>query len=168
MKKQLMAAGVAATIGLTSLGVGVVNAESSSEAKTDSMSSLIDKLSSKFNLNKDEVQKVFDEQKQTMQAEREEEVKSKIAELVKDGKLSQAQADAINAKRAEMQKEREANKDSFKDMTADERKTEREKKKTELEAWAKENNIDTQYLRYVMGHGPGGHGHGRGGPRSVE
>ena len=167
MKKQLIAAGVAATIGLTGLGAGVANAATSTDTKTDPMSSLVDKISSKFNLNKDEVQKVFDEQKQTMQTEREAEVKSDVAKLVTDGKLTQTQADAINAKRAELQKERGSNKDSFKDMTADQRKAEMDKKKTELEAWAKENNISTEYLRYVMGHGPGGPG-GHMGPRSED
>jgi hypothetical protein len=40
-------------------------------------------------------------------------------------------------------------------------KTEMDAKRTALEAWAKENGIDTTYLRYVFGGGPG---HGHGGP----
>jgi hypothetical protein len=164
MKKQLVAAGVAATIGITGLGVGVANAETASTAKADPMSSLVDKISSKFNLNKTEVQQVFDEQKTAMQAEHEQKVKDEVAKLVTDGKITQAQADAINAKRAELQKEREANKDTFKDKTETERKAEMDKRKTELETWAKEQGISTDYLRYVMGHGPGGP-RGHGGPR---
>ena len=90
-----------------------------------------------------------------MEAERETQVKADVAQLVTDGKITQAQADKINAKRAELQKEREANKDTTK--TREEMKTEMDAKKTELEQWAKDNGINTDYLRYVMG---GGHGHG--------
>ncbi len=164
MKKQLIAAGLVATIGIAGLGAGAANAETSASASTDPMSGLVDKIASKFNLNKTEVQQVFDEQKTAMHAEREQKVKDQVAKLVTDGKITTAQADAINAKRAELEKEREANKDSFKDKTEEERKAEKDKRKTELETWAKEQGISTDYLRYVMGHGPGGPG-GHGGPR---
>lgn len=165
MKRHLAIAATAATIGIAGLGASVASAATNDNAtKTDPMSSLVEKIASKFNLNKTEVQQVFDEQRTAMEAEREQNAKDRLAQLVKDGKLTQAQADAITAKRAELQKEREANKDANKDKTAAERKAEMDKRKTELEAWAKEKGIDTQYLRLVMG-GPG-HGHGGpGGPR---
>lgn len=163
MKKQLLAAGIATTIGIAGIGAGAASAATSNNSKTDPMSSLVDKLATKFNLNKADVQQVFDEQRTTMEAERETKVKESVAKLVTDGKITQAQADAINAKRAELQKQREASKDSMKDKTKAERKTEMDQRKTELESWAKQQGIDTQYLRYVMG---GGHGHGGpGGPR---
>lgn len=163
MKKHLAIAATAATIGLAGLGAGVAHAATTDSTKTDRMSSLVDKIATKFNLNKTEVQQVFDTQKTEMQAERETQVKADIAKLVTDGKITQAQADAINTKRAELEKTREANKDTMKNATKDERKAAMDEHKTDLEAWAKQNNIDSQYLRYVMG---GGHGHGGpGGPR---
>lgn len=164
MKRHLAIAATAATIGIAGLGAGAASAATNNSAtKTDPMSSLVDKIASKFNLNKTEVQQVFDEQRTAMETEREQTAKDRLAQLVKDGKLTQAQADAITAKRAELQKQREANKDSFKDKTEAERKAEMDKRKTELEAWAKQQGIDTKYLRLVMG---GGHGHGGpGGPR---
>lgn len=167
MKKPLLIAGVATSIGLAGLGAGVAQAATTDTSSTDNpMSSLVDKLATKFNLDKTEVQKVVDEQRTEMEAEREEQVKTKLAELVKAGTITQAQSDAITAKRAELQKEREASKDAAEDKTAEERKTERETKRTELEAWAKEQGLDTKYLRYVFGHGgPGGHGHGGPGMR---
>jgi hypothetical protein len=160
MRKHLVIAATAATIGITGLGAGIAHAATSSEntTKTDSMSKLVEAVASKFNLNKTEVQQVFDDQKVAIQAEHEQNIKEQVAKLVTDGKINQAQADALNAKRAELQKEREANKDTFQSLTEDERKTERNQHKTDLEAWAKENNIDTKYLRFVMG----GHGHGPG------
>jgi hypothetical protein len=160
MKKHLVIAATAATIGLTGLGVGVAHAATTtSSATTNPMSSLVDAVATKFNLNKADVQQVFDEQKSKMNAEREQTIKDDIAKLVTDGKITQAQADLINAKREEMQKQHEANKASMQSMTDTERKAAMDKEKTDLEAWAKQNNIDSQYLRYVFG---GGHGHGPG------
>lgn len=158
MKKQLVAMGIATAVGVTSLaGIGVANAATDTSSNSNPMSSLVEAIATKFNLSESEVQSVFDEQRTQMEAEREAEVKEKVAQLVTDGKISQAQADKINAKRAELKKEREANRDSSDTKTREEMKSEMEAKRTELEAWAKENDIDDQYLRYVMG---GGRGHG--------
>jgi ribosomal protein L19E len=163
MKKHLVIAATAATIGLAGLSAGVAHAATTdSTTKTDPMSSLVDKIATKFNLNKTEVQQVFDAQKTERQAERETEVKADVAKLVADGKITQAQADLINAKRAELQKQHESNKAGRQGTGNSERKAAMEKQKTELEAWAKQNGIDAQYLRYVMG---GGHGHGGSGGR---
>lgn len=164
MKKQLAIAGLVAgiaTAGVT--GVGIANAATTSTTSTNPMSSLVDAIASKFNLNKSDVQAVFDAQRTQMQAEREAQIKEEVAQLVTDGKITQAQADKINAKRAELQKKREANKDSTK--TREEMKTEMDAKKTELEQWAKDNGISTDYLRYVMGGGRGHGGPGFGGIR---
>lgn len=163
MKKHLVIAATAATIGLTGLGVGVAHAATTtSSTSTNPMSSLVDAVATKFNLNKADVQQVFDEQKSKMNAEREQTIKNEVAKLVTDGKITQAQADLINAKRAEMQKQHDTNKASMQSMTDTERKAAMDKEKSDLEAWAKQNNIDSQYVRYVFG---GGHGHGPGGHR---
>lgn len=163
MKKQLIAASLAAAVGVTGLvGVGVANAATTTNG-SGPMSGLVSAIATKFNLKASDVQAVFDEQHTKMQAEREAEITKQVAQLVTDGKITQAQADKINAKRAEITKEREAAKDSATTKTRAEMKTEMEAKRTELETWAKENGIDTQYLRFVMGggHGPGGMGHMR-------
>lgn len=155
MKKQLIVAGIATAVGVTGLaGVGVASAAADTSS-TNPMSSLVEAVATKFNLKEADVQAVFDAQRTQMQAEREAEVEKKVAQLVTDGKLTQDQADKLNAKRAELQKAREALKDS--DKTREEMKTERETKRTELEAWAKENGIDTEYLRYVVDGGHHGH-----------
>jgi len=160
MKKQLMVAGMVAATGLAGLtGVSVANAETNASSTTNQMSSLVDALAAKFNLNKTDVQKVVDEQHAKMQAEREQEVKDKVAALVTDGKLTQAQADKLNAKRAELQKEREAHRASVQEMTADERKAEMASHRTELNQWMEDNGIDSQYSYLLMG----GHGRGHGG-----
>ena len=165
MKKHLLVAGAVTTVGLAGLaGATVANAETNSTSSTNPMSSLVDAISSKFNLNKTDVQKVFDEQRTKMEAEREQEVKDQVAQLVKDGKLTQDQADKINAKRAELEKEREAQRTADQNLNESERQAKREEmrtqmdaKKTELDTWLKDNGIDTQYAYLLMG-GRGGHG----------
>jgi uncharacterized protein (DUF305 family) len=160
MRKQLLVAGIATAVGITGLtGVGIASA--ATNAATSPMSGLVEAISTKFNLNKTDVQAVFDEQRTKMQAEREAEVKQEVAQLVTDGKLTQDQADKINAKRAELQKAREAAMTAGETKTREERKSEVDAKRTELETWATDNGIDTEYLRFVMGHG----GRGHGGPR---
>lgn len=169
MKKILAIAGIATTIGLAGLGAGVAHAAATStnDNTNHPMSKLVDAIATKFNLDKSQVQQVFDDQKAAMDAERDDQVKDELAQLVKDGKLTQTQADAITAKRAELEKNREANRDTMKDKTASERKTAMEAERTALEQWAKDNGIDTQYLKYVFGHGPGGPG-GPGGHRGED
>lgn len=159
MKKQLAIAGLVAgitTAGIT--GVGIANAATdTSTTNTNPMSSLVDAIASKFNLNKSEVQAVFDTQRSQMEANREAEAKEQVAQAVTDGKITQSQADQINAKRAELQEEREARKDTAPTKSREEMKSEMDAKRTELEQWAKDNGISTEYLRFVMG---GEHGHG--------
>jgi hypothetical protein len=158
MKKVIIASSIAA-LGVTGLAGGAVFATANSTSGTDPMSGLVSAIATKFNLKKDNVQKVFDEQRTQMETQREQEVKDQVAQLVKDGKLTQAQADKINAKRAELVKEREANRTSEQNLTDAQRKTKMEERKTTLDTWFKDNNIDSQYVYLLMG----GHG-GRGGP----
>ncbi len=135
-----------------------------SAATTSSTSgqSIVDRLASKFNLNKDDVQKVFDEDRSAHEAERTAEVKTRLDQLVKDGKITQAQEDKLIAKGKELQSLREANRDSMKDKTDAERKAAMETGRTAFEKWLSDNGIAKEYGRLIMG-GHGGPG-GRGGP----
>ncbi len=157
MKKQLIVAATTATLGMAGLAGGAAFATTQSGSTTDPMGNLVSAIATKFNLNKSDVQKVFDEQRTQMDAQREQAVKDQIAQLVKDGKLTQAQADKINAKRAELEKEREANRTSDQNLTAEQRKTKMDEHRTAIDTWLKDNNINTQYAYLLMG---GGRGHG--------
>lgn len=161
MKKALIAAAVTTAVGLTSvIGIGAAHAETTSTTSSSSnpMSSLIQKIATKFNLKESDVQAVFDENKAEMDAKNEASLVSQQAQLVKDGKLTQAQSDAITAKRAELQKEREAERSSGTTKTEAERKSEMESRKTALDTWLKGQGIDTKYAYLLMS------GHGHGGP----
>ena len=168
MKRQLLAAGIVTAISATSLvgGAAIASAETQGTSSSNPMSGLVNALAQKFNLKTADVQAVFDEQRTAMQAQREAEIKTQVSQLVTDGKLTQAQADALNTKRAELLQEREVNRSSDQALTQDERATKRDERRAELDAWLKENGIDSQYAYLLMGkggferggHGPGGRG----------
>ena len=89
-----------------------------------------------------------------MQAKQEE----RLSQLVTDGKITEDLKALILNKYKEIQAERESNKDSFRNLTPEERKAQMEEKKTELEAWANENGIDIKYLMHFGGKDNEGHG----------
>ena len=71
-KKSLLAVATLATIGgVGTLGVHAVSAQNNSGS--DPRSNLVDKIASTFNVNKADVQKVFDENHSEMEAKREAE-----------------------------------------------------------------------------------------------
>lgn len=132
-------------------------------------SAIVSNLAAKFNLNAADIQAVFDEAHAEMKTQMETQMKaaeaSRLSAAVTAGKLTQAQADLITAKRAELQTKLEANKPSaammasLKSMTEEQRKAEMEKMKaamesemTALKAWATANNIPSEFIPFVGGH----------------
>ena len=156
MKRALLIGASVVTLGVGALVPLAAHAQTGSSSTTGT--SIVDKIASKFNLNKTDVQKVFDEDRAARDAEREQQEATKLADLVKAGTLTQAQADKITTKRAEMKAERDKNKDSFKNMTDAERKAAMDANKTALDKWAKDNGIDIKYLMPGGNHGGPGHG----------
>ena len=141
--------------------VGLANAATTSS--TNPQQNLVDKLASTFKLNKDDVQKVFDEDRTARDTEHQQRIKDKLDALVKDGKITQEQEDKLIAKAKELHASREANRDSMKDKTKEERKTAMDAERDAFKKWLSDNGISEEYGRLVMGmgmgHGPGGHGH---------
>lgn len=68
LKKLLLIAGSVAGLGLATI-TGAALAQDTDT--TDPWSNLVDKIAQRFNLNRDDVQQVFDEQKTEMEAQRE-------------------------------------------------------------------------------------------------
>lgn len=144
-KKIALIAASAGAVGILALaGMGAVSAEGQNG------SSLVDKIAQHFNLNKEDVQKVFDEAKDERQAEHEQKLKDKLDQAVKDGKMTQAQADQIVAKLKELKDFRT----SLKDKTPQERHEALKDKRDELRQWAKDNNIPLRYLMPLGGPHP--------------
>lgn len=88
---------------------------------------LVDKIASKFSLNKDEVKAVFDEERQAHEEDRRAERDAKLQSKVNDGTITAEQKAAIEQKEEEMH-------------------TARDETKTSLDEWASQNNIDAKYV----------------------
>ncbi len=115
---------------------------------------LVQKLAQKFGLKADDVQTVFDDTFKEKQAQMEATFESELNQDVTNGKITENQKQLILAKRRELQTNRRANFNNFKNMTPVERKTAMQNQKQALSDWAKENNINLQYLNggRRMGH----------------
>ncbi len=167
IKKSLLVGGVAGAVGMGSLAsVGLASAASNTSGDT----TLVDKIATTFHLNKNDVQKVFDEDRASHEAEHQAKVSERLQAMVDKGTITAEQKTAIEAKLQALKTEREANRDAFKDMTNSERKAKMDAMRTDLESWAKDQGLDLSKLRGIfmggmhMGHGPGsGPGHMDGG-----
>ena len=145
-KKNILMGAAATTVGMA-MFAGVAAAQT--PASTGNHATLVDKIAQKFNLNKDEVQKVFDEDKTSHEAARTGKLTARLDQAVKDGKITEVQKTANLQKMQEM---RDYN-DSIKDKTRDERKQLMKAKMDEIKAWA-----DAQGLSDYLPAGPKDHG----------
>lgn len=156
LSKSMLAAGVVTTIAAASVvGIGAASAQSNSG------DSIVDKIATKFSLNRDEVQSVFDEKHEEREAEHEQRQATRLQELVDNGTITAEQKTSLEAKHEEMEAKREAMRDQ--DLSRKEMRTQMETARTELEAWAKEQGIDLDAIRpegmeMRMEHGGGHHG----------
>lgn len=150
IKKLLFLSAIVATV----VGAYVVTTNGvMAQDSTSSHDTLIQKIATKFGLNADDVQEVFDEHRKDMQSQMIVKNEERLTKLVSDGKITEAQKQIILKKQTELQSQRGSNKNSLKDKTPEERKTLMEQHKTEMNAWAKENGIDPQYLFGGFGKG---------------
>lgn len=162
INKLLLIGGTTLAVGLATVaGAGVVSAQSTTSTGS---TSIVDKIAQKFNLNKADVQKVFDEDRATHEAERKAELKTKLDQLVKDGKLTADQENKLIAKLNERDAARDANRTAMQSKTEAERKAAMDKERSEFDAWLKTNNISTDIMQQIGGRGMGGpEGHRGGG-----
>ncbi len=169
--KIVLVAALIATLGAGVIGVrSTLAAEDSEQPKDTFMSELVTAIAEKFDLDEDEVQAVVDEQreahKEEMKAKHDEIFETMLATAVEDGDLTQDQADEILEKRDEMQ----ALMESLKDSEEEDRKAAMKEAFEELKAWAEENDIGMEYLRFgpaprMNNQGQGG-GQGQGGQQN--
>jgi DNA-dependent RNA polymerase auxiliary subunit epsilon len=131
-RKQLLVVGTVAALGMVSAaGASLVSA--ATVLSDDNTSSLVEKLADKFNLKKDDVQKVFDQDKADKQAQREKQVSDYLQKKVDEGNITLAQKTLVENKLKEL-------------------KTARENERKDLTTWAKSNSIDARYV-IPMGRG---------------
>jgi polyhydroxyalkanoate synthesis regulator phasin len=152
MKKIL----IYSLISMAVLGLGGTVLAKTAYAQGDNggYSLIIQKLVAKFNLNAEDVQKVFDEVKDEMRQEREANSGEKPEKLSCESGLTAEQKEALTVKREELKTEFEA----VKDLSAQDRQAKITELKTEMETWATEQGIDAKCLGGFIGfgHGPRG------------
>ena len=113
--------------------------------------SLVQTLASKLGVDQSKVQTAFSDIRMERRAEAKSRFEERLSELVTLGKITESQKTAILNKKAELQKE----------WDADEVK--REEHRAELTKWADANGIDLSVAGFGMGMGKGdGMGMGRG------
>ena len=143
MKTKILT--IVAILGI--LGTTIILAKPAIAEEANHYSSLIQKLVDRFGLKADEVQEVFDEHQEERRAEHQVRFEERLAEAVADGTLTEAQKEAILAKKAEMM----ANHEEMKDLSREERREVMDQHREEMEAWAGENGIDMKEFFGFMG-----------------
>ena len=132
---------------------------------TSPLSDLVQKIAQKFGLDKNQVQSVFDEyenqRKQTLTQNMQKREEDRLTQLVKDGKITDAQKTLILDKLSVLKSKHKP--EDFKNMSQDELKKRFQAEQDEIKAWAQSQNIDPTYLRPGFGmRGIGMHGKGMG------
>lgn len=146
MKKQAIIASIATAGVAASVLVGGVTFAQTTAQGSNPTANLAQAIASKFNLNKDDVAKVIEEQHQT-------EMNDRLTQAVKDGKLTEDQKNKIIAKQAEIKPKLDA---ARAETDETKRKAAMDAIHTEMQQWAKDNNIPKGFGMM----GPRGHGHG--------
>lgn len=156
-KKTILTMFVVGFIGYGLVGAGNAYAQETA-ARPNMFSTLVEKIAAAFNLDKAKVQEVVTQVESDHRAERQAEMKDrqeeKLSQLVTEGKITEAQKQAIIKKQAEMKAQYSS--DAFKNMTQEQRSAAMEKHRTEMNTWADSQGIDPQYLMQ----GKGGRGFG--------
>lgn len=128
-------------------GAGLVGAQHvSAQQGFAPEANLVKKLAQKFGLQEADVQAVFDEERQERMTFMHSKFEDQLNQDVQAGKLTESQKQAILDKKKELQALHFDKRDELKDMTPEERKALFDSTKTELENWAKQNNLDQKYL----------------------
>jgi preprotein translocase subunit SecD len=147
-KKLLIASAV------TSLaGAGIITSSvmAASNTTTSDSSSLVQKIADTFHLNKADVQKVFDQNRQDRQAQHEQKLKDHLDQLVKNGTITQDQEDKIIAKLKEL-------KQNQKSENHQDRRQNRNDFRTQIQQWLTDNGINVNLDQLLPAHpGHGGH-----------
>jgi hypothetical protein len=131
MNKKIL--GIA--LAVTAIGTSLIVSQkvlAQNTASTNPMDSLIQQLATKFGVKQNDVQVVFDQNRQDREVQMEKNFETKLTQDVSDSKITEAQKQLIITKRQELVAQRSA-----------------------LVKWATDNNIDQKYLGGGFGHGMG-------------
>lgn len=124
--------GVTSFAAVTIMAIGAGSIAFAENGNTNE--TLVDKIASKFNVNKSEVQAVFDENHQEQRAERQANMSKTLQSAVDAGKITSEQKTLLENKMKDNQ-------------------TARDTEIAELKKWAEDNNIEYSYILSGGRHG---------------
>lgn len=129
-----------------SLAIGGISANNvfAQNAMQSNYSSVINKLSERFNLNKDDVVKVFEEVRSERQAIMLRDFEDRLNQAVNDGKITQDQKKMILERHNEMRAT--MNELKNKNLSKEEFRQEMQKIHSEFRNWAEKNGININTL----------------------
>lgn len=155
LKRKFVTAVTIVSLVLPSVTVLPAFAASDSAGGTTFFSGLVQFIAQKFGLDQAQVKTAVDEyhaqQKTQVQQKMKDREKTKLDQLVKDGKITSDQEEAIIAEQAALKQKYSP--DKLKDQTPAERKTDFQNMQKEIEAWATSKGIDPTYVMPGLGHG---------------
>ena len=125
------------------VSAGIVGATTVFAQGQNSVGSLAQEIASKFNLNQNDVQAVVNQHQQEVQAKQEAKYENYLADLVKQGKITQQQEQLILTKHNQLISQIQ----SFASLTPAQRRAQMQTSFKDLRNWAKQNNITLKYLR---------------------
>ena len=155
---MLVAAAMAASLGAGAIGIGTTFAAEKAVPARDA--ELASAIATKFGIDVNDVRAViaaqFKAHRDEAKAAREQRLGDAIAQAVTDGKLTQAQADAVASKRDEVK----AYMESIKGEDAETRHADVKAEIESLKSWSDENGIPKEFARFVLPPRAHGAGHG--------
>lgn len=142
-------------LAISILGAGMYGATRIQADDSTVQSTLVQKIAQKFNLKTEDVQAVFDQQRQERIAAMETKYEQSLTDAVTKGELTEEKKRLILAKHKEIEASKSSDFTSLKSLSSADRRLAMEKKKNELKTWADTNGVDLKYLvrgRLGFGH----------------
>lgn len=127
------------------LAVGSLSAATAHAMENERGLPLIQRIADRFGLNESEVAEVFSQYRTEHHLAMQSRFEEHLSLLVKEGKLTQVQADAIIEKHEEMRADHEA----LISASPEERKAYKRSHRATMAAWAAEHGIELSHLKFM-------------------
>lgn len=131
-------------------GAALFGTSAYAQSSQNGYGNMTQKLAQKLGIEESKVQAAFDEIKVEHHKNMEQKLNERLDQAVEDGKLTQEQKALILAKHAELQQQRESEREQVQNMTPEERKAFMENRREEMAQWAEENGIEFQFYMGPM------------------
>lgn len=109
---------------------------------------IVERIAERFGLDEGEVQIFFDEVRTERHEEKKARVEERLDQAVADGVITEAQKDALVAKKAELREEKE----SLRGLEPEERREAMQELRIEFKEWAEDSGINLSEFRSGFSH----------------